>query len=147
MEIVKNQRYYFDSNVFIYSIEKIDKNKSSIVQELFDSIVKNDSQVITSELTLGECLVKPRKDNNMLLETLYVDSIFNNKNIFLESIDIEVLFLMADIRAKNNFRTPDAIHIATAVKNNCSAILTNDKQFKALENEDMKVWYLDELLK
>ena len=34
----------------------------------------------------------------------------------------------ADIRAKYSFKTPDAIHLASAMYHNCFEFLTNDKR-------------------
>ncbi len=146
MNFESDDKIYFDSNIFIYSIENLDDSKSVFINDFLKSLDCRLNQIITSQLTLLECLVKPRRDRNKELENKYLDNIVNNENIFLDDIDTKTLMLALDIRSKENFQIPDAIHIATAVKNECSAILTNDKHFKVLESQNMKVWYLDDLL-
>jgi predicted nucleic acid-binding protein len=39
-----------------------------------------------------------------------------------------VLDRATEIRARFNFKTPDAIHLAAAVENGCDAFLTNDQR-------------------
>ena len=111
------------------------------------SVVSNFHQIITSELTLAECLIRPIRIDNKELENMYLDYIVNNERITLEKIDMKTLMIAVDIRAKKNFKILDAIHIATAIKNRCSAIFTNDKQFNLLKTENMDIWLLDEVLK
>ena len=62
MEIIKSP-VYFDTNIFIYAIDGYEEYQA-LLQNIFEYISKNKMLVITSELTLAECLVKPMKDNN-----------------------------------------------------------------------------------
>ena len=50
----------------------------------------------------------------------------------LYPITIDVLREAAKLRAGQNFKTPDAIHIATAILSGCDHFLTNDDGFRRL---------------
>ena len=47
------------------------------------------------------------------------------------------------MRARYNLRTPDALHVATAVPAGCDAMLTNDAQLKRVQ--ELSILVLDEL--
>lgn len=49
----------------------------------------------------------------------------------------------ARLRAKYNLRTPDALHVATALQTNCNAFLTNDLGLKRVN--EIVVLVLDDL--
>ncbi len=47
------------------------------------------------------------------------------------------------LRALHGLRTPDAIHIATALESKSSGIITNDKGFKKIASSDFGVWLFE----
>lgn len=49
-------------------------------------------------------------------------------------ITFDILREAANLRAKQNFKTPDAIHTATARIANCTYLLTNDPAFRRLSS-------------
>jgi len=51
--------------------------------------------------------------------------------------------LDAELRARHNLRTPDALQIAAALVTGCQAFLTNDGSLKRVT--DLSVLVLDEL--
>jgi PIN domain len=54
------------------------------------------------------------------------EEVVNGDRVELIVTDREIAKLTATIRAKYNFQLPDSIQIATAIKSNCDAFLTND---------------------
>ena len=90
-------------------------------------------EVITSELTLLETLVLPiRKKNDVLIDTY--NDLFANSQIKLIPIDTLILKKATELRAHQNFKTPDAIHAATAINSGCDYLIANDNGFRRLEN-------------
>ncbi len=138
-----NDKIYFDTNIFIYVIEEIEINEFSIYQ-FFSSLLKDGHQIITSELTISECLVQPKKLNDQVLEEIYLNFLVDNENVLLVKPNMGIWILASEIKAKYSFKLPDAIHIATAIQSGCSSIVTNDRQFKSIEEID--VLYLDDFL-
>ena len=49
----------------------------------------------------------------------------------------------ADLRARYNLRTPDALHVASALSSGCDAFLTNDAGLKRVQ--ELPILVLDEL--
>jgi PIN domain. len=52
-------------------------------------------------------------------------------------ISDKILLSTANIRAQLNLKLPDAIHAATALRQKCTTILTNDAGFKRVPNIDV----------
>ena len=74
----------------------------------------------------------------------YRDLLLNSSDFQVLPIDAEVAEIAADIRARYNLRTPDALQVATALHAGCDAFLTNnDKHFQRVT--DLQVLILNEL--
>jgi predicted nucleic acid-binding protein len=72
-----------------------------------------------------ECRVLPlREENAELLEDY--EEFFSGLPSGLISLDARVFEKTTDLRARYNFRTPDALHLAAAIVNECQLFLTND---------------------
>jgi predicted nucleic acid-binding protein len=61
----------------------------------------------------------------------------------LVPIDIEVAELAADLRARYNLRTPNALQVAAAIVRRCEVFLTNDARLKRVA--EIRVLTLEEL--
>ena len=128
-------RLYLDSVTIIYLIEKV-----SVYLEKINFILSNSSEFCTSQLSNLECKVKPRKENNLALLTDYNYFLNEFINIYCP-INTEVLEVALEIRAKYNFKTPDSIHLATAIYCKCDSFVTNDKRLGIFQ--DLKIITLD----
>ena len=81
---------------------------------------------MTSRLSRLECRIKPMKEGNApLLETY--EAFFSKKGLSVAEIGPQVIEVATELRAKYGFRTPDALHLATAQVERADAILTGDK--------------------
>ena len=125
-------KVYLDTSPVIYSVEK-HADYWQILTSLWQSLKKNEIEVFTSELTLLETLVQPIKQNNQTLISAY-ETLLTNTDIRLLPISLNILRESANLRAGQNFKTPDAIHAATAFSANCDYFITNDNGFKRLSN-------------
>lgn len=127
---------------FIYYTESragyVDKMRA-IFQRAQDAQIT----VVTSVITLTECLMKPLRDNDTNLVTAYNAMLRSTRRVRLEPVDVTVAGRAADLRAKYNLRTPDALHIATALVAGCDAFLTNDLALKRVT--EIQVLALDDL--
>ncbi len=141
MERLEN-KLYFDANIFIYAIEGNAFLQQSL-KDFLDFVSRQIEIIVTSELTLAECLVLPRRNDNKYLQSMYLDALIKNRKVSLKNVDIATWLLASDIRAKYNFHLPDSVHIATAILNDCS-LMTNDKKLKGVEG--LKIFYLDDFL-
>ncbi|MCY4020848.1 MAG: PIN domain-containing protein [Chloroflexi bacterium] len=103
-------------------------------------------QAFTSVMTLTEIMVQPLKVGNTDLAQEYHDILVSSDQFSLLSVlsvTEEIAITAGAIRARYSLRTPDAIHVATAIARDCDTILTNDAAMKRVT--DLNVLHLDNL--
>ena len=117
---------YLDTNIVIRFIEGIPIHQRAIHTRLalFDEVPQS---LLTSRLTHMECQVLPLRNHDVGLLDRY-DRFFTRTEIVLQEVDAIVLDKAARIRAVWRFKTPDAIHLATAIVQGAMAFLTGDAQ-------------------
>jgi predicted nucleic acid-binding protein len=130
-----------DTDVLIYFVQQ-NPQYVSIVEPLFAHIVSTNLPAISSYLTLLEVLVQPLKGGNHRIASQYRDILLNNDNIRLFPLERTIAEQAADIRAHFNFKTPDCIQLATAVREQADVFVTNDSQLKRFN--DVEVLVLDD---
>ncbi len=123
---------YFDTNVFIYSVERIEPF-SSILKPAWEAAARGDIEIVASELVVVETLVQPMRDEDETLAGVYRDILLGANEVRLIPVDIGVLERAASLRARTGLKTPDAIHAATALITGVSEFLTNDVDFRRVE--------------
>jgi predicted nucleic acid-binding protein len=96
------------------------------LEALWRKFAEGEISLISSELITTEVLVKPITSQNQQSIDSYNKLIFDS-GIELISITRNLLISATNLRAKHNLKTPDAIHAATAIDNNCNRFLTNDR--------------------
>ncbi len=119
---------YVDTSAVIYAVEQIEPYRSA-GWPLWDALDAGRQQVVTSELTLLEALVKPLRDGNVALTALYRQVLLGTAGLTCSPISRTDLERAASLRAQHNLRTPDAIHAATALEAGCTLFVTNDPGF------------------
>jgi len=138
-----NGTVYLDANGFIYSIERIDPYRS-ILDALWLTVSAGQVKVVTSELTLLEVLVKPLKVGDATTATLFRTVLKHTPDVQMLPITQSVLEAAANLRATLGLKTPDAVHVATALLNNSMLFVTNDSAFRRVA--DLNVTVLSELI-
>jgi predicted nucleic acid-binding protein len=133
---LRGKRVYFDANVFIYLMEGF-ASLAHDLNEIRDSIESGESSICTSELTLCEVLVPAFRANNTSLLALYRQFIEDSGAFELVPTTRETYVRASLFRAQLNLKTPDAIHMASAMQSRCTAFLTNDKLLKAPKDIEM----------
>ena len=132
----------FDTAPIIYLVE----NHPVYFDRMFSimSYINNGAiDGVGSVLVLTEVLVHPQRSGNVTLAQEYERILLNSAGFRLNSVDMNVARRTAHLRAQYNLRTPDAIHVATAIVSNCDAFLTNDLGLKRVT--EVRVLVLDEL--
>jgi predicted nucleic acid-binding protein len=127
---LKGRRVYFDANVFIYLMEGYAKLEASL-SAIRDSIHNREARIFTSELTLCEVLVPAFRSERTELLKLYRQFIEESGAFELVPTSRETYVRASLIRAQLGLKTPDAVHMATALEAECSVFVTNDKPLKA----------------
>ncbi|HSO76916.1 MAG TPA: type II toxin-antitoxin system VapC family toxin [Blastocatellia bacterium] len=135
-------RLGFDTSPIIYFVERNPKYLD-LVREVIRRVDLGKIEGRTSVVTLTEVLSKPKQSGNAAIEAEYRSLMLNSRNFALLPISIEVAEIAADLRARYNIRTPDAMQIAAALSVSCQAFLTNDAALRRVN--DLKILVLDQL--
>lgn len=122
------KRVYLDTNIIIYAIEGYETYAGPI-KALLRALTDGEIVAVTSELTVAEVLVKPKRDKNTKLEEAYQRFLRPTESLHTSPVTRELLEAAADIRANTTLKLPDAIHVATAIGEQCDSFLTNDVRF------------------
>jgi predicted nucleic acid-binding protein len=120
---------YVDTSAVIYYVEKIEPYRTASIP-LWDALQAGQQEVVSSDLTLLEVLVKPLRTGNTALATMYRDVVLGTIGFTSVPIDRAVLESAAGLRAALNLKTPDAIHAATALQARSTLLVTNDAVFR-----------------
>jgi predicted nucleic acid-binding protein len=126
---IKDRRVYFDTNVFIYLVEGYAAFQTSL-SEIRESLLHQEAEIFTSELTLCEVLVVPFRSNNIEVVNTYRQLIEESGAFTLLPTKRETYIRASLIRAQMGLKMADAIHMATAVEYGCEVFVSNDTSLK-----------------
>ena len=133
---------YVETAPFIYFTEAravyADKMRA-----IFAEVSDGRLEVLTSAVTIPETLMKPLQANDTSLVSRYRTMFYRTKGIRVISVSPSAGDLAADLRARHNLRTPDALHVACAIDTGCDAFLTNDTGIRRVS--EIRILILDEL--
>ena len=116
---------YVDANVLIRIIEGDAATRAPLELRLL--LLRNTGRfLLTSRLTRLECRVKPLRSNDTVLLSLY-DAFFSGAEVELLDLTADVVEKATKLRAKLNVKTPDALHLASAILAGATAFLTGDQ--------------------
>ena len=132
-----------DTSVFIYHLEANPKYLAQ-TKAIFSWLELPQSQAVTSTITMTELLVLPyREDDQQGVEDFYgLLSTYPNLNWIAPNL--QIADLAARIRALHGLKTPDSLQAATAINEEATAFLTNDRVFERIP--DFETLILDHLL-
>ena len=124
------QVVYLDTCMVIGLIEGDTEQRIALKQYLSDKIV------FSSELVRLEARLFAVREKNSPQLKLY-DDFFSACNFV--DLNRSVVDLATSLRAENNLKTPDALHLAAAIESNCSEFCTNDKHLLKISTQHIKV--------
>jgi predicted nucleic acid-binding protein len=123
-----------DSNVFIYAYQE-HLQYLPVVRPLFARLDTDpEFRAVTSIISLIEITVLPLRLNRYDLVSAYTTALLNSPHLTTYPVDIPIARKAAELRAKENLRTPDAIQIATAIVAGAQAFVTNDARLKNVQD-------------
>lgn len=115
----------FDTAPFSYLVER-PPTYLRPVRELFSRLARGQFVGVSSVATLIEVLTQPKKAGAALIEREYKALLLAGRHLSIDIITHAIAERAAELRARHNLRTPDAIQIATALEAGCEAFPTND---------------------
>lgn len=141
-DIASARRIYADSNTLIYLVEG-SPEFLPVVERFFRYAGDNGIPLVTSEITIAECLHGAHKAGSEALAAEYLE-IFQDIDIFsLVPVERDILERAARIGAEQKLKLIDAIHVTSAIETGCDVLVTNDKGIRS--TPDLRVVQLTEL--
>lgn len=119
------RRLYLDANAIIYSVEGPPGVRAAVVT-LVERVEALAGRVVTSRLSLLECRVKPLRERDDERLSLYA-AFFAKAVVEVAELTPRVVELTTDLRARHGFKTPDALHLATALSAEVDVFATGDR--------------------
>ena len=142
--IPKGSRVLVDTVALIYFLEE-NERYSKKAEAVFARIESGELQGVMASLVFAELLVPLYRSGNPQAAAGLTNRLINFRNLEVITLTTEISREAARLRADYGLRTPDAIHGATAIINQATGILTNDKRLKALTQEGLSIWLFDTL--
>jgi predicted nucleic acid-binding protein len=137
-------RLYFDANALIRAAES-DDEVAGVLRALLAS---EASAVVTSELTFAEVLVGPMKrrraDSGDLSAVKFIagyEALFGDATaVAAVPVTVDILRAAATLRAERTaLKLPDAIHLATAIRSGCAALVSDDDRLGAAASDHLSI--------
>jgi predicted nucleic acid-binding protein len=128
---------YADANVVIRLLEGDAATRAPLEARLLP-LRGTGRFLLTSRLTRLECRVKPLRAGDTALLALY-DAFFVGPEVLLLEVTEPVLEKATEIRASLNLKTPDAIHLASAILAGATAFLTGDRNLARCKDVSVEV--------
>lgn len=127
------QCVYLDANATIYFVQKVAPYYQGIRRRMTDAQGVPRVHCVINELLLMEVRVKPlREQDHATLASFarYFDA-FASRTV---PMDKAVFELATQLRVSHSVKTPDALHLAAAIRAGCEQFWTNDdKLIRAAE--------------
>jgi predicted nucleic acid-binding protein len=114
---------YLDACCFIYLVEGQPGWRTVLETRLRG--LDPTSSLITSQLARLECRAKPMRDGDQELLERY-DALFGASRVAVLDVSSKVIDRATELRARYAFKSPDAIHLATAIEYAASEFWTAD---------------------
>jgi predicted nucleic acid-binding protein len=123
-------RIFWDTNLFIYLFERNVEWSPRVIQFRQKMTARRD-QLLTSWLTVGEALTKPKEIRNSILQKSYLE-FFSGGSIELIAFEAEAAKQYSEIRSRHRIRPADAIQMACAAAAGTDLFVTNDNRLSGL---------------
>ena len=128
-----------DTAPLIFFIEKHPKYADTL-RPFFEAVHAGKLQVVTSTITLLEVLVHPLRHEDEQLAYQYNDILLSSLHVKTVPVTFSTAQRAAELRAMHGLKTPDAIQLAIAIDYNAAVFLTNDRDFRNVDEiEVLKV--------
>jgi predicted nucleic acid-binding protein len=122
---LRGQRAYLDANTIIYALEGFPEF-ANLRTGLLEPLDAGAFSAVTSELTLVETVLGPRKTGNLVAERVFRTFLTPSPQLSVEPVTLAVLEKVIDIRTRFGLKIPDAIHVATGILSGCTVFVTRD---------------------
>lgn len=131
-------KLFLDTAPVIYYVEG-NATYDGLVRRVFEEVDGGRLTVVSSPVTLAECLVFPYRLGMPELGERFLGTLLTGNNTVLQPIDEEIAQTAAELRSRYNLTLTDAFQTATAMRAGCNAFLTNDLELKRVSEIEVLV--------
>lgn len=142
--IADGGRVLLDSMALIYFFER-HPSYGALAREILERIAAGRLSAVLTTLALTEVLVTEYRRSSADAQGLR-RAITSLPNLELVPVTASLADTAARLRAAHSLATPDAIHVATALAEGATWIVSNDRRLKRVEAEPVRLWLFDEHL-
>ena len=122
-------RIFWDTNIFIYFFEDSGEAGKS-ARGLRERMLARGDQLITSAMTVGEILVKPRQRQDLDLCRKYEKAITSTALVI--PFDLNAARRFSVMRQNRSLNPADAIQLSCAATVDTDLFITNDSRLSSL---------------
>jgi len=138
--------YGVDSMVFVYHFEG-NEELGPAAGRLLQAAEEGRCRLVCSVISLLEVLVVPKRRGREDLCQLYREMFESFPHLSVVPVDTGIAEIASDLRATQNLRTPDSIHLATALQAGAAAFVSQDDRLRNLPLGDLRVLPLDQVFR
>jgi predicted nucleic acid-binding protein len=128
--ITASSRVYIDTNIFIYFLERSPQFFEP-VKHLFEYIDSVGAQLVTSEITVAECIYRPSQLNDQKLIGAYEVLFEESNEVDLVPLDGLLAKQAAIYGSQVGLKLIDSIHLVSALQSGCDTFVSSDARFKS----------------
>jgi predicted nucleic acid-binding protein len=136
-------RILLDSVSIVYYLER-NPRYFAAASEWMERVNAGRLTAAASSLLLAEVLVPAYRARNPAAARQARAALERIPNFELLEVTAAVADTAARLRAEHNLRTPDALHVATALNEGAEWLVTNDHRLKRVEAEGIRIWLFDD---
>lgn len=133
---------YLDANAIIYAIEGIPGLRRAALRWIDEVEASPEGFLITSRISLLECRVRPLREGDHEGLARF-DGFFEREKLVVTDVSAPVIERATELRARHGFRTPDAIHLATALLEGAGVFVTGDTSLRRCPGLEVRVLGLE----
>ena len=119
-------RIFWDTNLFIYMLEARG-DLARKTKALMKRMDERGDVLLTSALTLGEILVKPRRIGRLDLVRRYEQAL-RPPAVTVINFDEDCARIYAEVRQDKTIKAPDAVQLSCCGRAGCDMFVTNDER-------------------
>jgi len=119
-----------DTNPIIYLLEG--NPLAAVFESIFAAVDSGRIQAVVTPITIAEVVSGPVKAGQEALAERYRRTLCHGSNWSLCAIDADIAMIAARLRHRHRLRLPDAMQLAVAVHEGCHALITHDRDFRAV---------------
>jgi predicted nucleic acid-binding protein len=136
-------RILLDSVSVVYYLER-NPRYFAAAEEWMERVNAGRLSAAASVLLLSEVLFPAYRAGNPAAARQARAALERIPNFELVEVTAGVSDVAARLRADHNLRTPDALHVATALSEGAEWLVTNDHRLRRVQAEGIRVWLFDD---